>query len=81
MAAEEVLDGAREDVVNAGATVRRGRSLVEHERRGTGARSLCLLEQLLGVPAREQLLLEGVGARVGEQWIRNGFLRCGHESG
>src|SRR3954469_11361080 len=35
-AADEVLDRSRENVVDAGAAVGRGRALVEHERRSPG---------------------------------------------
>ena len=58
MAAEEILDRAREHVMDARAPVRRGRTLEEHELL-IAARER-LRDEILGLPAREHLLLERV---------------------
>ena len=58
MAAEQILDRAREDVMNAGPSVRRWRSLEEHERRAHPRARAAPREQLFARPLLEQRLLE-----------------------
>ena len=59
--ADEVLDGAAEDVVDPRAAVGRGRTFEEDERRAPGARPLHLLEELLLLPRAEDVVLERGG--------------------
>ncbi len=66
-AADEVLDGARKDVVDPRPAVGRRRPLEEHEGRTTPARLHALAEEVFGFPGLEQLLLELVGAEVGKR--------------
>src|SRR5262249_37061744 len=67
IAAEKIFDRAREDVMDAGLAVRRRRPLEEHERRRALAGGQRLLEEILGVPAREQLALEVVRRAIRRQ--------------
>src|SRR5207245_21583 len=76
VAAHEVLDGAREHVVDAGAAVRGGRALVEHEGRAVAHRLLGSLEQALVLPRREELALQRVARERGvERWVAHQFNR------
>ena len=63
IAAEEILDRAREDVMDARPAVRRRRPLEEHEGRRAAPRVERPREQILFFPAREQLALDVVGRR------------------
>src|SRR5205814_3831737 len=65
IAADEILDGAGEDVMDARAAVRGGWALVEHERLPALAGVERPLEQALGLPLLEHLPLEPVGAEIG----------------
>ena len=58
VAAEEVLEGAREDVVGAWHAVGGGRTFVEDEARPAFAEVKRLLEGVLGLPSRHQLLFQ-----------------------
>ncbi len=60
VAADQVFDRAREDVMDAGAAVGRRRPFEKHERRPVASRLLHLLEQALVLPGREELLLQPV---------------------
>src|SRR6185437_3462488 len=64
VSAEEILDRAREHVVDAWASVRRRRTFKEHERRRILACRQRLREELLVLPARKQFLLHVVGRTV-----------------
>ena len=57
VAREDVLEGARLDVVHAGAAVRRGRALVEAEQRPVGARLEAAVEDVALAPALQDALL------------------------
>ena len=70
MAAEEILDRAREHVMDARPSVRRRRALEEHERRRARARASVCSKRLLVVPAREQLPLDVVGRAIGRQRLK-----------
>jgi hypothetical protein len=63
--ADQVFDGPREDVMDAGAAVRRRRSFVEHERIGTRGAALGLMEQVLGGPLLQDLLFQSSRRHVG----------------
>ena len=65
-AADEVLDGAGKDVVDARAPIGGRRPLVEHERCTAGPRRHAPAKEVFGFPGVEQLLLELVGAEFGE---------------
>ncbi len=64
--ADEVLDRARKDVMDARPPVGGGRPLVEHERRAGGPCRHAPAEEVFGLPGLEQLLLELVGAEFGK---------------
>src|SRR5690606_4146992 len=57
--ADQGLDGAADDVLDAGPGGRRRRALIEDQLFGARALLLRLLEQPLAAPAREDSLLEG----------------------
>src|SRR5205085_3274285 len=65
VAADQVLDGAGEHVMDARPPIGRGRSLVKHERRAVPGGFLRLLKQALVLPGREQLLLQRVRRELG----------------
>ncbi len=76
VAAHQILDGAREYVMDARASVGRGRPLVKHERRSVPGGLLRLLEQALVLPRPEQLLLQRVGRELGvEKRVRHQLRR------
>src|SRR3989442_6819422 len=87
-AADQVLDGAREDVVDAGAAVGGGWSLEEDERRAVALSFLGAREQPLVLPRGQQLFFQrihrqgGVEDLVGHQLSRaqtprTTVVRCG----
>src|SRR2546422_8613038 len=69
----QILDGAREHVMDAWASIGRRRALVKHERRSVAGGFLRLLEQALVLPRREELLLQLVGRKLGVEQ------RVGHQ--
>ena len=65
--ADQVLDGAGEDVVDAGPAVGGRRSLEEDERAPALPFLLDPLKEILGLPAGEQVALELVRTRIGKR--------------
>src|SRR5207245_10213587 len=65
VAANQILDRAREHVMDARTPVGRRRSFVEHERRPVAGGLLGLLEQAPVLPGREELLFQRVGRELG----------------
>ena len=63
--ADKVLDGAREDVMDAGPPVGGRRTLVEHERRPVRRRLERAAEEILRLPQLELPALELVGGHIG----------------
>jgi hypothetical protein len=59
IAADEVLQGPGDDMVDARQAVRAGRTLVEDEWLGPFPEADALLEGLFGIPGRQDLLLPG----------------------
>jgi hypothetical protein len=68
MAAEEIFDGPRKDVVDARTSVRRWRAFEEHEPRRVFSRRERLSEKILFLPPREQLALDPAGRSAGSGW-------------
>ncbi len=58
VAVDDILEGARQHVVDAGASVRRGRPLVEHERALVGALLDAAPEDVARLPEGERALLQ-----------------------
>jgi hypothetical protein len=82
-AADQVLDRAPGDVVDAGPAVGGGRALEEHEGRAALGALQRALEQPLLLPARQELLLQRVGGEIGpgRERHRAGVLRGAVGSG
>ena len=79
MAAEQILDRARKDVMNAGTTVGRRRSFEEDVSRFVSGRSLRAREESLALPSSKNFLLDCIGGQVsGKQAIS---LRRAHRWG
>ncbi len=75
MTAEQILDGAREHVMDAGSSVRRRRTFEEHERRRTLAFGERARKEILLAPSREQCQLQLcrglIGGHEGETRLRH----------
>ena len=78
IAAEQILDRAREHVVNARTSVRRRRAFKEHECRRAGPRVERLLKQMLVFPTRQQLALDVVRRTIGRKQLKARRGGCGH---
>src|SRR6185503_767967 len=74
VAAHQILDGAREDMVDARASVGRRRPFEEHEGRAVARRLAHLRKQTLVLPRGEQLLLQRVDRLGGVDGERGGRL-------
>ncbi len=74
--ANEILDGAREDVMDPRPAVRRGGALEEDEGRVVARRLLDAREQPLVLPGREELFLQRIRRKGGiENGVRHQFKR------
>ena len=58
VAADEVFDGATDEVVKAGAAVRRGRTFVEDERLAFLVSGERLAKEILGTPSLQHRLFD-----------------------
>ena len=80
MAAEEVLDGPREHMMDAGASIRGRRPLIEDPGRRVGASGLRGREDPIGGPPAKDLLFEVIGRAVaGEEAEARGGSRIRHD--
>jgi hypothetical protein len=72
----KVLEGAGQDVMNAGPAVGRRRSLVEHELRPRAPFRHDLAEDVLAAPEIEDALLELGPIVTGAHWFEHGRLKA-----